>query len=292
MKLNSDQLQAFFQVAHSRSFSKASKSLGLSQPALSIRIKKLEDSLKTSLFLRETSGVSLTEVGEKLFLHCQFMSDHEKEFLSDIYLGSGSQAPLAGLIRVAGFSTVVDSVIIPSLSQLIRKQSEIQIEVITLEIHELNRSLKKSEADFVITSDSLESGHIESILIGYENNVVVEALHISEEKKSIYLDNDNEDQATFEFFKAQGTKPPKYKRWFVDNAPSILTGVEQGWGRAVHPLHIVHGNKKLKVVSDYKTVSTPVYLSFYKRPFYSKLHLAVRDELIKEFKLRLARQRK
>lgn len=289
MQLSSELLRAFYQVAKSRSFSKAANILGLSQPALSIRIKKLEENLKTSLFLRKSSEITLTEVGQKLFLHCQFLGDFEKEFLSEINLDAKSSTPLAGLVRIAGYSTIVQSVLIPSLTFIVDNYPEIQLEVLTFELGQLDGSLKRSEAEFVITTESLESGHIESQLIGHESNVVIESPRISQSKKNVYLDNDVDDQATYEFFEAQGGKTPKFKRWYLDNAQNIVTAVEQGWGRAVHPLHIIQGNKKLRIAPEFNIFYNPVYLNYHKQHFYSRLHLLIREHLTKEFKKRLPR---
>ena len=44
------QLKVFFEVSEHLNFSKAAKKLHLSQPAVSIRIKSLEKSLKVELF--------------------------------------------------------------------------------------------------------------------------------------------------------------------------------------------------------------------------------------------------
>ena len=60
------QLRAFLAVAHSLSFAQACERLHLSQPALSLAIKSLEDSLGGPLLVRTTRSVSLTPEGETL----------------------------------------------------------------------------------------------------------------------------------------------------------------------------------------------------------------------------------
>jgi len=61
------QLEAFIAVAKTGSFSKASETLHLSQPAISRRIAILEHVLKTSLFERIPKGIILSDSG-KTFL--------------------------------------------------------------------------------------------------------------------------------------------------------------------------------------------------------------------------------
>ncbi|ACO81239.1 LysR family transcriptional regulator protein [Azotobacter vinelandii CA] len=60
------QLRAFLAVAQTRSFAQASERLHLSQPALSLTIKALEDSLGGRLLSRTTRSVTLTPEGESL----------------------------------------------------------------------------------------------------------------------------------------------------------------------------------------------------------------------------------
>ena len=56
-------LKYFITVAQEQSFSKAAKVLNVSQPALSKKIKDLEDEYQITLFNRTTRTVSLTEEG-------------------------------------------------------------------------------------------------------------------------------------------------------------------------------------------------------------------------------------
>lgn len=57
----------FLMVAESKSISKAAARLYISQPAVSITIKKLEENLNTTLFVRKSKGVALTEDGRRLY---------------------------------------------------------------------------------------------------------------------------------------------------------------------------------------------------------------------------------
>ena len=57
------QLTYFIEVAHKKSFTKASKSLHISQPSISKGIKALEEQWGIRLFNRNGRSVSLTEKG-------------------------------------------------------------------------------------------------------------------------------------------------------------------------------------------------------------------------------------
>src|SRR5437016_4675254 len=64
MELN--QLRYLQAVAQAGSLTGAAAALRVSQPALSVAMRKLEGSLGTTLLLRDRSGVRLTATGEEL----------------------------------------------------------------------------------------------------------------------------------------------------------------------------------------------------------------------------------
>lgn len=65
--MNINQIQYALTVARYKNFSKAAESLFLSQPALSLQIKRLEQELGFSLFTRKAQGVAITSEGEIFF---------------------------------------------------------------------------------------------------------------------------------------------------------------------------------------------------------------------------------
>jgi LysR family nitrogen assimilation transcriptional regulator len=63
------QLDCFVHVAELGSFTRASRLLGIAQPALSRHVRALETELHQTLFLRTGRGVTLTEPGKRLLAH-------------------------------------------------------------------------------------------------------------------------------------------------------------------------------------------------------------------------------
>lgn len=77
--MNLKQLEAFVSVGEERSFSKAAKTLFLTQPTVSAHISSLEQELGVRLFVRNTKEVRLSEEGEKLFGHAKQMISLQRE---------------------------------------------------------------------------------------------------------------------------------------------------------------------------------------------------------------------
>ncbi|KIF53629.1 LysR family transcriptional regulator [Vibrio owensii] len=67
MKSLPSQLPIFIQVAKNGSFAKAARALGISAPAVSKAITKLEEEWQVKLFFRSSHSLSLTQTGQQLF---------------------------------------------------------------------------------------------------------------------------------------------------------------------------------------------------------------------------------
>jgi DNA-binding transcriptional LysR family regulator len=65
------QLEAFLQVAHHRSFSRAAEALFLTQPSVTARIQSLEREIGERLFERTGRSVTLTDAGRAFMPHAQ-----------------------------------------------------------------------------------------------------------------------------------------------------------------------------------------------------------------------------
>lgn len=69
------QLNYFVAVAENKNFTKAAQKLFISQPSLSRQISILEAEFNVPLFIRSNRQVSLTDAGERLYIHAQTLLD-------------------------------------------------------------------------------------------------------------------------------------------------------------------------------------------------------------------------
>ena len=69
------ELRYIVAVAREKHFGKAADTCFVSQPTLSVSIKKLESELNTQIFERGNSEISLTDVGKKIVEQAQFVLD-------------------------------------------------------------------------------------------------------------------------------------------------------------------------------------------------------------------------
>lgn len=280
MTLSQDQLKAFYEVSRQQSFTKAANELGLTQSALSHRIRKLEEQLEATLLVRDPAGIRLTEAGTRLLEFCRLQGQIETELLADLTGPPSKQ--LKGFLRIGGASTVLWSAVVPALSKFLNKHSSVQFEMIEGELSKLPDLLQSGRVDLIVTCGKVDRIHFEGSYLGDEVNIMIESKTRST-RSEVYLDHDADDQTTINYLRHQGIRKAKIQRCFVDNVTGIIASVEAGLGRAVMPKHLVKGLKNIKPVADQKELIEPVYLYVLKQPFYSKLHQGVITELMENF---------
>ena len=66
-------LKYFVEIANTQNVSRAAERLGISQPSLSLAIRRMEQSLGTPLLIRSKRGVSLTQAGKQLLVHTRHL---------------------------------------------------------------------------------------------------------------------------------------------------------------------------------------------------------------------------
>jgi len=278
MSLSSLYLDAFLAVAQTQGFSSAASQLNITQSALSQRIKNLEGELGLTLFLRTPTGATLTEQGERLLRYCQTRNSLESELIQE--LNGIKTFEISGTIRLAAYSSVLRSVIIPALQPLLEKHPQILCNFICSDMSELPGLLQRNEVDCIVMDYKMERANLETLTLGQEKYVLIEGRTKGSGREDIFLDNDSTDRATENFFKSQGKKSVKYRRSYFDDCYGIIDGVTRGLGKAVMPEHLVADNNQVKISKDFKSYKVDVVLHYYHQPFYSKLHQAVVEALI------------
>jgi DNA-binding transcriptional LysR family regulator len=276
MDIKLDDLHTFIGVYSAGTFTKASRTLGLSQSALSQKIARMEEALQTAIFIRHPRSLTLTASGEKLLVYAKETIQMQKDFLENF---DQYQSELSGVIRIAGFSSVMRSLIIPQFTKLIRKHSNISIEFSSYEMSELEDILKSNKADFIITDYFPNLSNTNEKQISEEEYIIIE----SRKHKVIpntYLDHGSSDNATKSYFDFTGKKQ-NFKRAFVGDTYSIIDAVALGLGRAVMSKHLVETDKRFKIMRHQKKYIRPVVLSYMKQNYYGPLQQKILEILLK-----------
>lgn len=266
MNISTENLRSFLVLNETRHFTKAAQKLNISQSALSQKIAKLEDMLQATLFVRKTNPLEITSSGEKLLLFAKQQIEFENHFLSQ-FNQYGKE--MAGVLRIAGFSSITNSVLIPSLAGLLRESPKARVEFNSYEVIELENILKTNKADLIVTDYKPNFPGLESIEIGKEEYVMVTSRN-NKPLPNLYLDHGPHDNATDSFLRFQG-EMDDYQRNFMGDVYGIIRGVSEGLGKAVMSKHLIKNDPEFIIKKYPKRYFRNLHLSYYKRDYLSPL---------------------
>lgn len=151
MNINLELYRIFYVVAKNKHMTKASEELHISQPAISQSIKKLEDQLGGTLFLRSNKGMELTEEGKMFFEYVkgalELINNAENEFTSFQNLSKGE-------IKIGCSTTLTKLVLLDTLKKFHIDYPNIVVNITNDLTSNLINDLKLGKLDFVIFNES------------------------------------------------------------------------------------------------------------------------------------------
>lgn len=151
MNIDLELYKVFYVVAKNKHMTRASEELHISQPAISQSIKKLEDQLGGTLFLRSNKGMELTEEGKMFYEYVkgalELIGNAENEFTSFKDLSKGE-------IKVGCSTTLTKLILMDALENFHKDYPNININIVNGLTSNLINDLKLGKLDFVIFNES------------------------------------------------------------------------------------------------------------------------------------------
>lgn len=129
MSMDLKSLRYFVAVAEARSVGKAAQRLHMAQPPLSVQIRNLEAQVGTPLFLRESTGMRLTDAGSALFARArEALALAHEGFEAARAVGSGRRGRLT-----VGYMFSLGYAILPKLVPLLRRSlPEVELQFVEM----------------------------------------------------------------------------------------------------------------------------------------------------------------
>jgi LysR family hydrogen peroxide-inducible transcriptional activator len=136
-------------VAREKHFGRAAETCFVSQPTLSVAVKKLEDELGVTLFERGAGEVSVTPAGEKIVEQAQRVLE---EALRIREIAAAGKDPLAGPLRLGAIYTI-GPYLLPKLIPILRRTAPaMQLLIQENFTHRLAEELKSGEVDVILVA--------------------------------------------------------------------------------------------------------------------------------------------
>jgi len=267
--MNWDDLRVFDAAARMRGVTAAARTLGLSQPQMSRRLRRFEDRMGARLFDRTPNGLMLTPAGEKLLPITQNMREiAENVERVQPELASGGQKT----VRIS-LDELREHFIARHLAWLQQQIGEVELELYSAQAH-LNHAARETEVQ------------LRSCLPESETLIARKVAQIS---YNVYVSRDyaqNTESAPLQDPNWIGFSPdrlwyPEIKQWLDDNlatAPLVrcntitaqLNAAISGAGYAILPAFMADPVAQLQRVAELENIYT------------STEHLIVHRDLLRE----------
>jgi LysR family transcriptional regulator, cell division regulator len=128
------EISYFLEVTNTLNFSRAAERLGISQPSLTLAMKRLEESLGTNLFIRHKRGVHLTQPGKQLLKQGRRLMQQWENIRSETL---ASQQKIQGYYTIGCHSSIAKYSLPYFLPNLIRTYPQLEIHL----KHEISRKI-------------------------------------------------------------------------------------------------------------------------------------------------------
>lgn len=147
MSFSPTDIAYFLEVARQGHVGRAADAVGVTQPAVSKAIRRLEDAVGVALFERGAHGARLTAEGQ-LFLESarRFDAEHVALMRSALEL----RAQHAGLLRVGLTNAASDGPAIRVLSDMVRHRPGLRLTMVIGKSDALNEAVVKAELDAAV----------------------------------------------------------------------------------------------------------------------------------------------
>src|SRR5262245_54631771 len=153
------ELRYIVAVARERHFGRAAEACFVSQPTLSVAVKKLEEELGVPLFERGPGEVTVTPGGQRIVEQAQRVLEEASRIRE---LAAAGRDPLAGPLRLGAIYTI-GPYLLPKLIPILRKSAPtMQLLIQENFTHRLAESLKNGDVDVILIALPFQEPAVET----------------------------------------------------------------------------------------------------------------------------------
>lgn len=167
--------ETFYEVARLGSVARAAIVLGRSQPAISHRLRALQDELGIQLFEKVGRTLRLTEAGQRLRDRCADFIAWSRSLLE----AADADATPSGRINVGTLPTVASQLLVDPIAELIEKFPSLELAFVFDAVPSLLASLSEGRADMLVLVGDVHAHGLDVVKVAASGFVAVMARGIA-----------------------------------------------------------------------------------------------------------------
>ncbi len=187
-------IEAFSEVVTCGSVSAAAKKLGVSQPAVSQLIKKLEDAVGVPLFVRRNGLISPTDRATSLRDDVEQLLTQLDKIQMQLNFGRSNELTLNPL-RFSASLSVVNEILPRVISHIHKRKPDMLFYVNSLPIANMGRAIRRGNVDLTLSTRQIDEANIISKrLLSAREVCVMPSKHPLSSKSSLSVDDINNEK--------------------------------------------------------------------------------------------------
>lgn len=168
MNIDLNLLRCFQVVSEKSSISEASSILHLSQPAISLQIKRLEEQIGRKLFDRHNRGLILTKFGEQFLERARRLLEVQDDLIG---LVEKVDSEPSGILRVGTYTTASSYLLSGFVTDFLKQHQKVSLSYKYEESRILLEKIKDYRLDCAILTDVPEDKGLDSQII-YKDELI------------------------------------------------------------------------------------------------------------------------
>ena len=153
------QLRYLESLAETLHFGHAAEACAVSQPALSMQIKELEDELSVSLVERRKSGIELTEQGEEIARRARTILASVRDLMD---YAKHQEGVLSGVLKLGAIPSIAPYLLPAALPELQRRFPALSLQLRETLTSNLVRELVTGTLDLVLVALPIDDPEVET----------------------------------------------------------------------------------------------------------------------------------
>lgn len=211
MDFDLNALKIFVSVYENKGIENASKKLFLTQPAVSIAIKKLEKKLGGQLFTRLPKGITPTSEGEKFYIYCKNALNQISQGIENF---SEENALQFGSLNIGASTSIIKHILMPVIEKFCKEYPNIKISFTEVIASRLQRYMFKGEIDIAFMEEPINDINL------YQSFPIAKLTHIfiaNKNFKSNFLTSQELQNQKFTVHKANTNSRLAFDNFCFDN---------------------------------------------------------------------------